>query len=205
MYVGRASEYKPWQGCCTTTFVSATPYYCPLSLSHGRTGGSRLRPITRVIREGLRRQGITEDIEEIAEIVFDYAPEELTLTLEAVAAGELQEPISPRQYFPVVEQPATYPPLPRQHEIVLDRFQGAFLKDPDSGYPFGLSVGLHVDCGTRFIRAMSFCRRRRQFSIKAHGRMFLIRFRAPRLPKPFAIGDQCHFGLGLFLPIAECL
>ncbi len=203
MYVGRASEYKPWQGCRTTTFVSATPYFCPLHLSHGRTGGSRLRTITRVIREGLQRQGITEDIEEISEIVFDYAPEELAITIKAVAAGQLKEPVSPRQFFPVFQPPANYPPLPRRHEFVHDRFQGACLKDPDSSYPFGLSLGLLVSQGTRFIRAMSFCRRRRQIAVKGHGRMFLIRFCDTRPPIPFAIGDQCHFGLGLFTPISE--
>jgi len=203
-YVGQAAEYTPWQGGCTKTFVSATPYYCPLSLSHGRTGGGRLRPITRVIREGLRRQGITEDIEDLSEIVFDYAPEELKATLEAVAAGTLHEPASPRQFFAVAEAPSTYPPLPRLHEFAHDRFQGACLKDPDMGYPFGLSVGLRVDCGSRFVRAMSFCGRRRRFQVKGSGRMFLIRFRDPRLPRPFAIGDQCHFGLGLFIPIGEC-
>jgi hypothetical protein len=203
-FVGRAAEYRPWQGDSTMTFVSATPYHCPLSLSHGRTGGGRLRPITRVIREGLRRQGIVEDIEEISEIVFDYAPEELTPTLDAVAASMLREPIPPRQYFAVADSPSTYPPLPRFAEIAHDRFRGACLKDPNTGYPFGLSVGLRVDCGNRFVRALSFCRRRRQFQVKGSGRMFLIRFLAPRAPRPFAIGDQCHFGLGLFIPIHEC-
>jgi hypothetical protein len=203
-FVGRAAEYKPWQGDYTTTFVSATPYHCPLSLSHGRTGGSRLRPITPVIHEGLRRQGIIEDIEKISEIVFDYAPEELMTTLDAVAAGALQEPIPPRQYFAVVAPPSTYPPLPRLDEITHDRFRGACLKDPDTGYPFGLSVGLRVDDGSRFVRALSFCRRRRQFQVKGSGRMFLIRFHTARASKPFAIGDQCHFGLGLFIPIPEC-
>lgn len=150
-YVGRASEYKLWQGDYTTTFVSATPYHCPLSLSHGRTGGGRLRPITRVIREGLRRQGIVEDIEEISEIVFDYQPDELTAVVEAVPAGTLGEPTSPRQHFGIVEQPLTYMPLPRLHEFADRRFQGACLKDPDTGYPFGLSVGLRVDSGSRFV------------------------------------------------------
>jgi hypothetical protein len=201
MYVGPAEAYPLWRKDYSTMFVSATPYHCPLSLSHGKTGGGRLRPITRVIREGLRRQGITEEIEEISEIVFDYASDELMATLEAVAAGTMQEPIHPRQHFAAVEPPSTFPPLPRFHETVCDRFQGACLKDPDTGYPFGLSVGLRVDCGERFVRALSFCRRRRKFQAKGHGRMLLIRFRDPRLPRPFAIGDQCHFGLGLFVPI----
>lgn len=204
IFVGRAAEYNPWQGCRTTTFVSATPYHCPLHLSHGKTGSSRLRPISPVIHEGLRRQGITEEIEEVSEIVFDYASDELMATLEAVAAGTLQEPTHPRQYFAIAESPSNYPPLPRLHEFAHDRFRGACLKDPDMGYPFGLSVGLRVDCGSRFIRALSFCRQRRRFQVKGPGRMFLIRFRDPRPPRPFAIGDQCHFGLGLFIPVPEC-
>jgi hypothetical protein len=36
--------------------------------------------------------------------------------------------------------------------------------------------------------------------MKGTGRMFQIEFRDPRNPRPFAIGDQCHFGLGLFVP-----
>jgi hypothetical protein len=79
-------------------------------------------------------------------------------------------------------------------------FAGAFLKDPDAPFTFGVSVGLFVDGGTRFIRAMSFGRRRRHHEVKGYGRMFRIVFREPRAPRPFAIGDQCHFGLGLFVP-----
>lgn len=203
-YVGRACEYKPWHESRTTTFVSATPYYCPLWLSHGKARGSSVRPISHVIREGLRHQGITDEIKELSEIVFDYAPGEMALTLEAVADGRLREPISLRQYLPTAAQPTTYPPLPLPREIVLDRFQGAFLKDPDSGYTLGLSVGLRVDRGSRFIRALSFCRQRRQSAVKSHGRMFLIRFCDSRLPRPFSIGAQCHFSLGLFTPIPEC-
>jgi hypothetical protein len=201
-YVGRASAYTPWNGNETAAFVSATPYFCPLRLSHGKAGG-RTRPITRVVREGLRRRGIAEQIEEISEFVFDYAPEELIAAQRALAMGALQEPIPPRQYFSMGEAPSLYPPLPRPPVVAHERVQGACLKDPDSGFPFGLSVGLNVDGGNRFIRALSFCRRRRNWQAKGYGRMLMIRFEAPRTPRPFAIGDQCHFGLGLFLPIAE--
>jgi CRISPR-associated protein Csb2 len=199
-YVGRVSQYRPWQGRCTTTFISATPYYCPLRLSHGRTGGGRLRPITRVIREGLRGQGITEEIEDLSEIVIDHAPEELSTILKRVATGTLQEPVPPRQYFPTIEPPRTFPPLPRRHPTKDWPLRGAYLKDPDSGYGFGLTVGLIVDPGARIVRALSFCRRRRGFQVMGPGRMFLIRFKSPRPPRPFALGDQCHFGLGLFVP-----
>lgn len=207
-YVGRASEYTPWKDeekNRAAIFVSVTPYYCPLHLSHGKTGGGRQRSITRVIGESLRRQGIAEEIEDVAEIVFDYASDELKTALEAIEAGALEEPISPRQYFAVIDPPSTYPPLPQLSGLVLDRFKGACLKDPDDGYPFGLSSGLHVDYGNRFIREMGFCRRRRRLHVKGYGRMLLIRFHVPRPPRPFAIGDQCHFGLGMFIPTAERL
>jgi CRISPR-associated protein Csb2 len=178
-YVGQASEYTPWNGDDTTAFVSATPYFCPLHLSHGKAGSGRTRSITKVIREGLRRQGIAEEIEAISEIVFDYAPEALMAVRRGLAAGALQEPIAPRQYFSS-DPPSLYPPLPRPSVVAHGRFQGACLKDPDSGFPFGLSVGLSVDCGSRFIRALSFCRRRRNWQVKGYGRMLMIRFAAPR-------------------------
>lgn len=162
-----------------------------------------MRPLTNVIREGLRRQGITEAIEDISEIVFDYAPEELAVAWKNLATGTLREPISPRQYFPMGEPPAVYPPLSRPAEFAHGVFQGACLKDPDSGFPFGSSVGLNVDGGNRFIRALNFCKRRRNWKVKGPGRMLVIRFGTPRAPRPFAIGEQCHFGLGLFLRVSQ--
>lgn len=200
-YVGRASGYAPWNDQFLTTFVSATPYFCPLHLSHGKTGIGRTRAITRVIREGLLCQGITEEVADISEIVFDYAPDELMVAKQAVAAGIAQEPIPHRQYFGVADSTSTYPPLPRPLEFPQERFRGGCLKDPDAGFPFGLSIGLTVDGGQRFIRALSFCRRRRNCQAKGYGRMFRIRFQAPRSSTPFALGDQCHFGFGLFVPI----
>ena len=202
-YLGLASGYAPWADAPTTTFVSATPYFSPLHLSHGKKGSGRVRPITRVIREGLHRQGITETILEISEIVFDYSAPELIVAHEALASGIVREPLSPRQHWAAVDPTSPYPPLARPHEFADERFRGACLKDPDVGFPFGLSIGLNVDGGNRFIRALSFCRRRRNLQVKGHGRMLRIRFEGPRLSRPFAIGDQCHFGLGLFVPVTE--
>jgi hypothetical protein len=183
-------------------FVSATPYFCPLHLSHGKAGSGRMRPITKVIRDGMHAQG-TDEIVEILEIVFDYAPEQLMTVQRDLAATAVEEPIPPRQYFSAGEPPSDYPPLPRPTAIADGGFQGACLKDPDSGFPFGLSIGLRVDNGNRFIRALGFCRRRRNWQVKGYGRMLMIRFKTARVPRPFAIGDQCHFGLGLFIPVAE--
>jgi hypothetical protein len=58
---------------------------------------------------------------------------------------------------------------------------------------------LFVNQGDRFIRALSFCRNRRSHQVRGHGRMLLLSFREPRRPQPFALGAQCHFGLGLFI------
>jgi CRISPR-associated protein Csb2 len=216
IFVGQDSAYRPWlpdspgngSDGLTTTFISATPYFCPIHLSHGLGSSGRLRPLVPVLLESLRIQGlITEEVEmeAIQEVVFDYAPEELAATHRDVTASRVSEPVPPRQYFPITEPPLTYPPLPRLGTMPTGRFRGACLKDPDVGFPFGLYVGLLVESGSRFVRAMSFCRRRRQSQAKGYGRMFMLRFRSPRPPRPFAIGDQCHFGLGLFTPVCETI
>ena len=214
-FVGSDSAYRPWHADSfgngsshlMTTFVSATPYFCPAHLSHGRGNAGSLRPIGPELLKSLKIQGVIteeEEVESIQEIVFDYAPQELTATIEEVTSGRVSEPVPPRQYFPVAPPPLVYPPLPRLGDMSTARFRGAYLKDPDAGFPFGLSVGLLVESGSRFVRAMSFCRRRRQLQAKGYGRMFMLRFGNPRSPRPFAIGDQCHFGLGLFTPVIEC-
>lgn len=209
-YVGTESEFKPWrmgQGDAPArVFVSATPYFCPVHLTHGRGRSGNTRPITPEILKGMRIQGIISgeaEVRSIQEIVFDYAPEELKVVLEKIAKQQIAEPVAPRQFFPVIEPPSEYPPLPRTNVLQDRRFLGAALKDPDDGFPFGLSVGLRVTQGAVFVRAMSFCRRRRNREARGYGRMFRIEFTMPRPPRPFAIGDQCHFGLGLFVPATD--
>jgi len=213
-FVGPDRAYRPWNpdssgggsAGLTATFISATPYFCPTHLSHGRGSSGRLRPLVPELLKSLKIQRVItehEEVESIQEIVFDYAPDGLVATLKDIAAGRVSEPLPPRQYFPIIEPPPSYPPLPRLGGIPAGRYRGACLKDPDGGFPFGLSVGMLVESGTRFVRAMSFCRRRRQSQAKGYGRMFVVRFRGPKPPRPFAIGDQCHFGLGLFTPVCE--
>lgn len=217
-FLGRGDTYPPWSPWRraggeqieqrTSLFVSATPYFCPVHLSHGRTGGGRLRPVTPVIRDGLLRQGIITDpgdVETIRELVFDFDPESLSAQTVAVASGGLVLPVPPRQFFPVIAAPASYPPLAQVSERHAPAYPGACVKDPDHGHPFGLSVGLFVNRGTRFIRALSFCRHRREQQVKGYGRMLEIRFRQPRSRRPFAIGSQCHYGLGLFVPVLACV
>ena len=199
VFIGRANDYAPWQGNSTHTFVSATPYFCPLHLSHGRTGGSRIRPVTDVIRQALRRQRIitdTDEVESIRELVFDYDPESLP-TPAFVSATD--EAVPPRQYFPVVDPPSNPVPLAVRGSEDFPAYPGVCWKDPDQGHPFGLSAGIFVNDGTRFVRTLSFCRNRRGNKVRGHGRMLFIRFRDARRPQPFALGSQCHFGLGLFV------
>ena len=211
-FVGLDTAYRPWHpdasgiGGVVTTFVSATPYFCPIHLSHGRCKSGRIRPVSPELLKSLRIQTVIADdgdVDTICEIVFDYAPDELASTLNEVSGGRVTEPVPPRQYFPVIEPPSEYPPLPRLSGMSSGRFRGACLKDADAAFALGTTVGLLVDNGTRFIRAMSFTRRRRHSQAKGFGRMFLLRFRTPKQPRPFAIGDQSHFGLGLFVPLAQ--
>ncbi len=210
IFVGQEAKYvwfpKPSgkdSGSLTTTFVSATPYFCPVHLSHGRGGSGNLRPITRELLKGMRIQSVIradEEVKSIQEFVFDYAPKALAAITAAVANGYLCEPVAPRQFFPVIDPPQQFPPLPRIASNGYRSFIGASLKDPDDGFPFGLSIGLFVNEGTRFIRAASFCRRRSHHQLKGYGRMFKVEFREARKPRPFAVGDQCHYGMGLFVP-----
>jgi CRISPR-associated protein Csb2 len=204
-YVGQAACYPPWQSCNAedgpTVFVSATPYFCPVHLSHGRGKSGRIRSLKAEVIKGLRLHGLIEadhDVFDISEIVFDYAADELISVHQAIESASLTEPVPPRQYFPVIESPDDFPPLPTSASVADIHYPGAVVKDADEGYCFGNAIGLSVDDGSRFIRALSFCRRRRGHEVRGRGRMLQITFANPRLRQPFAIGDQCHFGLGLF-------
>lgn len=213
VYVGDERNFGPWRSQDqkgndqnVRVFVSATPYFCPVHLTHGKGGYGRTRSITPQVLKSMKIGNVIaaeSEVETVEEIVFDYAPEELAQTVAALLDGKVRQPLAPRQYFSVIDPPAAYPPLPSLRGVGDMRFAGASLKDPGDGFPFGLAVGLTVDQGSRFIRAMSFCKRRRGYEIKSFGRMFRIQFRALRRPKPFAIGDQCHFGLGLFVPASD--
>jgi hypothetical protein len=210
VFLGRVDEFALWRGE-ERVFVSATPYFCPVHLSHGdgksssgKSRGGKVRPVTSEIIKALRQQRLIEtesEVEIIEELVFDFAPEELAVVQQAIVAGQVVEPVPPRQYFPAIDPPGEFPPLPKSDDFRDRRYPKAHLKNPDLSYPFGQAVGLFVDQRMRFIRALSFCRRRRKVQIQGPGRMFLIVFRQPRNPRPFAIGAQCHFGLGLFRPL----
>jgi hypothetical protein len=204
-FVGGASEYRPWNGeaALTTTFVSATPYFCPVHLSHGRGRAGRRRFVVPQLIKGMLQMGVIageNEVAKIQELVFDYAPRDLIATQAAIAAGQLHEPVAPRQYFPAIAPPRQFSPLPNAHAFRDPRFLQACCKHPDDGFTFGASIGLLTNDGTRFVPAMSFRRRRGNHHVKGSGRMFRIEFTRGRQARPFAIGSQCHFGLGLFLP-----
>src|SRR5262249_793948 len=178
---------------------------CPVSLSRGRNSrASRPHSIKKEIRKGLRQQKLIDldDDVEIQEFVFDYAPSELEAVQLALANGELHPPLPPPQFFPVIDPPVVYPELPRPviPGMLNDRYEGSMQKDPDEPFTFGLCSGLYVDGGTRFVRSLAFRRHRRNHQVRGPGRMFCLIFRNERPSRPFAIGDQCHFGLGLFMP-----
>lgn len=185
-FVGRITDYAPWQAQART-FVSATPYFCPLYLSHGRAAG-RLRSLHQVVCEGLQAQGLIREIaevESIAELAFDS-------NLAATSAADTGEPPSAQQ---CLATPAgkwkNYSPL----------YPRVCRKNPDEGYPSSLSVGLYVNHGKRFIPAHAFYRNRRGRRVKGYGRMLEIVFQQPRSAQPFTLGSECHFGLGLFVPV----
>ncbi|HEY7428902.1 MAG TPA: hypothetical protein VH682_32020 [Gemmataceae bacterium] len=215
IYVGRDHEYKPWHPFRnegdqtidqrTNVFISATPYYCPVSLSRGRNSrASRPHSIKKDIQKRLRQQKLIDldDDVEVQEFVFDYAPSELQAVQLAIANGKIHPPVPPRQYFPVIDPPVVYAELPKPVSPGTEngRYEGSVQKDPDEPFTFGLCSGLYVDGGSRFVRSLAFCRRRRNHEVRGPGRMFCLIFRNERPRRPFAIGDQCHFGLGLFVP-----
>jgi CRISPR-associated protein Csb2 len=210
VYVGLAEGYPPWQSCnsedVAKVFVSATPYFCPVHLSHGRGKSGRIRSLKAEVIKSLRLHGLIDaddEVFDIREVVFDYKLGELAKVLDAVASYQIAEPVPPRQYFPVIAPPQVYPPHPHPSGVYDGRYQGASLKDPDDGYCFGTSIGFIAEGSGRFIRALSFCRRRRGHEVRGHGRMLQLTFSHPRSLRPFAIGSQSHFGLGLFVPSDE--
>ena len=210
VYVGQAVNYHPWQvvhdSSGSTVFVSTTPYFCPVHLSHGRGRSGRVRSLKQEVIKGLLIQGLIDTKDEVSavdEIVFDFAPKELAGVVQAVAQRTVMEPVPPRQFFPVIKAPNDYPPLPKPSAIADARYRDSVLKDADEHHCFGATQGLLVDHGNRFIRALSFCRRRRGHELRGCGRMLQITFNKSRPPRPFAIGSQCHFGLGLFAAVDE--
>jgi hypothetical protein len=167
-------EFGPWKNEARV-FVSATPYYCPVNLTHGKKSGGKSRSVADEIRRSLLLTGVIQSYAEISGIM------EL-----AFADG-------------IDELPDGY----TRAQLPDSRYRNALLKAPDEPSAPGLITGLRVEGGNRLVRALAFCRRRRNHMIEDTGRMFRIEFAAARLGRPFSIGSQTHFGLGLFVPVEK--
>lgn len=178
LFLGQAESFAPWRQTARL-FVSATPYFCPVHLGHGKKSGGVTRSLAVECRRSLTLASVIRSAEEVSSI------------LEIVFAGEAD--------LANVANASTLTEL-RQSGLGGGQFVGALLKAPDADLLPGMVRGLKVDRGNRFIPALAFCRRRRRHQINGFGRFLVIEFAAPRLARPFSIASQCHFGLGLFVP-----
>ena len=190
----------------TLEFVSATPYFCPVHLTR-RSG--KCRSLKDQIRRSLSKIG-SPLADRIDEIVFDYDPsslgdvgasdprQQLLTHVQADLPGSSGEPVVTRGGFLTASLNATLPTLA---EVDSAHYPRACKRDPDDACPLGLSRGLFVANGQRFVPALAFHRIRGQEDrAKGPGLMLRIRFASPQPARPFAIGQFCHFGLGLFVP-----
>lgn len=160
-----------------TTFISATPYFCPTHLGHGKKSGGAMRSIAAEIRASLRvTREITDEAEvaRIDELVFWETAAAGCVCPDSVVLADFSDP----------------------------RYPEARLKPADSPLSPGMVTGLKVEGGARFVRALAFVRKRRQSLIQNNGRMFRVEFAGPRPARPFSIGSAAHFGLGLFVPVS---
>lgn len=76
VFLGDAADFGPWKSDATV-FVSATPYYCPVNLSHGKNSGGKVRSIAKEILRSLRLTGVIQtevEVANIREFVFALQP-----------------------------------------------------------------------------------------------------------------------------------
>jgi CRISPR-associated protein Csb2 len=196
-------------------FVSATPYFCPLHLSGGKSGGKNRPKLSNIIREAVRKIPCSGSSQIIAveELVFDYDPASLGRRQNddprRCVIAHLHAELTDNVGGVVAERgdivAATLDvPLPT-NGANLDNtcYQGASVRDPDDPRPLGLSRGLFVSRGQRFVPALEFQRMRSpEDRAKGPGLMLRVIFESPQRARPFAIGQFCHFGLGLFVPVS---
>jgi hypothetical protein len=147
VFLGDSADFGPWKRDATV-FVSATPYYCPVNLSHGKNSGGKVRSIAKEILRSLRLTNVVQteaEVVSIHEIVFNDAADVISATWTRADLSDA-------------------------------RYRTAWLKPPDESFDPGTLAGLQLDGGTRLLRALAFCRRRRHHVIEAPGRMFRIEF-----------------------------
>ena len=174
VFLGDAADFGPWKRDATV-FVSATPYYCPVNLSHGKHSGGKVRSIAKEI---LRSLGLTYAIQTETEVA----------SIHEIVFNEAADVI-----------PETW----TRADLTDARYRAAWLKPPDDPFLPGTLAGVKVHGGTRLLRTLAFCRRRRQHVIEVSGRMFRIEFAKARSAQPFSLGHSSHFGLGLFVPVLD--
>lgn len=173
VFLGPHESFWPLERTATT-FISATPYFCPKHLGHGKNSGGAVRSITSEIRASLRlTRQITDDAEvaRIDELVFWETPPDGCARPDSVVPADFRD----ARYVDAQLKPADAPLLP------------------------GMVTGLKVEGGCRLVRALAFVRRRRRSLIQNLGRMFHLEFARPRSGRPFSIGSAAHFGLGRFV------
>lgn len=194
-------------------FISATPYFSPLHLSAGKSGGRNRPRLSNIIRQAVGRipHGQDAHLLGVEEIVFDYdvtslgrrnsddprrcAIVHLHADLTDTTGGVLAERgdiVSATLCVPLPVQAADLDSI---------SYRGASLRDPDDPRPLGFSRGLLVSSGQRFVPALEFQRiRSPEDRAKGPGLMLRLTFESVQPARPFAIGQFCHFGLGLFVP-----
>ena len=204
-----------WDKCSTrlatadtaSEFISATPYFCPVHLT--RRSGSR-RSIKDQIRQSLSQIGLPAP-DQIDEIVFDYDPPSLGFAKLSDPRQQLLAHVQADLLSPSGETAVerggflsaylNAPLASAATTIDTTRYPGGCVRDPDDLCPLGLSRGLFVGNGRRFVPALAFYRVRKSDEwAKGPGVMLRIKFTSQFSSRPFAIGQFCHFGLGLFVP-----
>lgn len=179
----------------TCDFVSATPYFCPIHLT--RRSGKR-RALKDQIGESLANSELPA-ADRIDEIVFDYdlsslgglGPHDHRQHLVAHLQRDLQgasgDVLVGRGGFIVESLNA---PLAAATNIPDPRYPAACIRDPDDPAPLGMSRGLFVAKGQRFVPALEFHRiRTAEDRAKGPGVMLRIRFGSSQPARPFAIGS----------------
>jgi hypothetical protein len=196
------------------SFVSATPYFCPLHLSGGKSGGRNRPKLSNIVKEAIKKIPCSggSQIISVEELVFDYDPASLGRHRKndphCCAIAHLRAELTDSGGSVVAERgdivAATLDaPMPAKGaDLDNTCYRGASVCDPDDPRPLGLARGLFVSRGLRFVPALGFQRMRcPEDRAKGPGLMLRVTFESRQQARPFAIGQFCHFGLGLFVPV----
>ena len=171
VFIGQAESFATWKGSAST-FISATPELRP------GPPAPRKIPAARRGRSG----GDSEEARQLRGLSMES---DLIRAAEWVFLAHRRE------------AGRTNPTIQTTTRATLALRSRACMKALAPGF----ATGLCVDSGSRFIRALAFCRKRRQHIVNGNGRMLQLEFATPRPARPFSIGAQAHFGLGLFVPL----